>query len=323
MKVAGMAGRAALLAAAALLAGCVHRPAPVTGPIDAPYAGAAVAGAPAPAPGKVYSAGPKKRVAVVKFEDKSAYGKGRLGGSIREILETELSRSDKFILVTRKELDAVLDEQEMAKGGMVKAGTGPKAGELLGANAVITGVVSQFGVYQRSAKYLVGASKTQTAEATVDVQLLDATTGRILWAESGSGIIESSTTQVLGMGSAKGYDEAMESKALRAAIAKFVDNLVARIESMEWTGKVAAVESGRAVVNAGRKTGLAPGTRLKVYGEGKEVFDPDTKLSLGRMPGRLKGEIVVEEHFGEDASLAGPVSGAEGIAANDIVKLAQ
>jgi curli biogenesis system outer membrane secretion channel CsgG len=311
--------RVAALLFSAILAGCAA--APVTGPVDRPYAAAAGTGSAVPPTGRLYASGPKKRVAVVKFEDKSAYGRGRLGGAIREILETELSRSGKFILLTRKELDAVLDEQDLAKSGMVKAGTGARAGEILGANAVVTGVVSQFGVHQKAATYVVGASKTQTAEATVDVQLIDASSGQILWAESGTGLYEVSTTQVLGVGSAKGYDETMEAKALRAAISKFVDNLVARIESMEWSGKVAAVEAGRVVVNAGRKTGLKPGDRLRVYGEGSEVFDPDTKVSLGKMPGKVKGELVVDEYFGDDAALCTAVGGSEGVARNDVVKL--
>jgi len=52
------------------------------------------------------------------------------------------------------------------------------------------------------------------------------------------------------------------------------------------------------------------------------VIDPDTKLSLGRKPGKEKGEIVVSGFFGEDAAVCRRVSG-EGIAVNDIVKLAR
>ncbi len=306
---------------ALILAACATTP-PVTGPSDRPSAPAAVTPEAEP-PAPIVTRGPKKRVAVIRFQDKSAYGRGRLGGAVQDILTTELAKSDLFILVSRgADLDLVLDEQDLAKSDIVREGTGPKSGEVLGLNAIVTGAVSQFGVKQKSATYLVGASKTQTAEATVDVRVVDATTGQVVFADSGMGVHEESSTQVLGIGGTKGYDETLEGKALRAAISKFIDNLIRQMESLPWSGKVAAVDGDEITINAGRKTGLVIGGRLRVFGEGREVIDPDTKLSLGRKPGREKGEIVVSDFFGEDAAVCRKVSG-EGFAVNDIVKLAR
>ena len=111
----------------------------------------------------------------------------------------------------------------------------------------------------------------------------------------------------------------MEGKAFRAAVSKFIDNLIAKMASMEWTGKVASVEGGEVTVNAGKKTGLVVGDRLRVYGEGREVIDPDTKISLGRRPGAEKGEIEIVDFFGEDAAI-GKVLQGKGFAVNDIVR---
>ncbi len=309
------------LFASLLLAGCATSP-PITGPADRPSAPAAVP-ARIDAAASIATKGPRKRVAVIKFTDKSAYGRGRLGGAVQDILITELSRSGQFILVSRgADMDLVLDEQDLAGTNMIKKGTGAKSGEVLGLNAIVTGAVSQFGVKQKSATYLLGASKVQTAEATVDVRLVDASTGQVIYAESGNGVYEESSTQVLGMGGTKGYDETMEGKALRAAISKFIDNLIQRMATIEWSGKVAAVDGDEITVNAGRKTGLLVGDRLKVYGEGREVIDPDTKVSLGRKPGRAKGEVTVTDFFGEDAAVCRRAAG-EGFAVNDIVKLAR
>src|SRR3989337_3008428 len=90
----------------------------------------------------------------------------------------------------------------------------------------------------------------------------------------------------------------MEGKAFRAAVSKLIDNLMGKMASMEWTGKVASVEGGEVTLNAGKKTGLAVGDRLRVYGEGREVIDPDTKVSLGRRPGAEKGGIELVDFFG-------------------------
>ena len=308
-----------------ILAACATTP-PITGPSDKPSAPAATLSKEEPqAP--IVTRGPKKRVAVIRFQDKSAYGggggRGRLGGAVQDILTTELAKSGLFILISRGgDLDLVLDEQDLARTDIAKKGTGPKSGEILGLNAIVTGAVSQFGIKQKSATYLFGASKTQTAEATVDIRVVDATNGRVIFADSGTGIHEESSTRVLGIGGTKGYDETLEGKALRASIAKFIDNLIRRMEAIPWSGKVAAVDADEITINAGRKTGLVMGDRLRVFGEGREVIDPDTKLSLGRKPGKEKGEIVVSDFFGEDAAVCRRVSG-EGFAVNDVVKLAR
>ena len=328
-------GMAIVLAgfAGLFLSGCATTP-PVTGPSDRPSAPAAVmpkveppppsAEVPAVAPAApIVTRAPKKRVAVIKFEDKSVYGRGRLGAAVQDILTTELAKSGLFILVSRgDDLNLVLDEQDLGASGIVKEGTGAKPGEVLGLNAIVTGAVSQFGVKQKSATYVIGASKTQTAEATVDVRVVDATTGQVVFAESGTGVHEESSTQVLGIGGAKGYDETLEGKALRAAVSQFINNLIQRMDAIPWSGKIAAVDEEEIAINAGQKTGLVIGERLRVFGEGREVIDPDTRLSLGRKPGREKGEIVVSGFFGEDAAVCRRVSG-EGFAVNDIVKLAR
>jgi curli biogenesis system outer membrane secretion channel CsgG len=310
-----------MLLAGVAAAGCATAP-PVTGPSTRDSAPAAEPSRKATVSAPIVSKGPKKRVAVVKFVDKSAYGRGRLGSAVQDILTTELARSGQFIMVTRQDLDLILDEQDLAKSGTIRAGTGAKSGDVLGVNAIVTGVISQFGVKQKSATYLVGASKTQTAEATVDVRVVDATTGQIIYAESGTGVHETSSTEVLGMGGRTGYDETMEGKAFRAAVSKFIDNLIQKMATMEWMGKVASVEGGEVTVNAGKKTGLVAGDRLRVYGEGKEVIDPDTKVSLGRRPGAEKGEIEVSDFFGEDAAIGKVVRGS-GFAVNDIVRFAK
>ncbi|MCL1926943.1 MAG: hypothetical protein FWF95_07410 [Syntrophorhabdaceae bacterium] len=300
-------------------AGCATTP-PVTGPSTRDSTPAAdIRNAQRAPDAPIVTQGPKLRVAVVKFNDRSAYGKGRLGGAAKDILTTELVRSGKFIMITRQDLDLLQDEQDLAHSGMVKAGTGAKSGEIIGVNAIVTGTVSQFGVKQKSATYLFGASKTQTAEATVDVRLVDASTGRIIFAESGVGVHESSSTEVLGIGGRTGYDETMEGKAFRAAVAKFIDNLIQKMETIEWTGKVASVEGTEVTVNAGRKTGLIAGDRLQVFGEGREVIDPDTKMPLGRRQGPKKGDIEIVDFFGEDASVGRIVSGSD-FAVNDIVR---
>ncbi len=142
--------RAASIAAAGLaaflLAGCATTP-PVTGPSDRPSAPAAAAPRAEPSAPIVTRAEEARGGHQVPGQERVWTGAARRGGPghpddrTREIrpLHPRLAGGD---------LDLVLDEQDLGKSGIIKGGTGPKSGEVLGLNAIVTGAVSQFGVKQ-------------------------------------------------------------------------------------------------------------------------------------------------------------------------------
>lgn len=274
------------------------------------------------ASGRITFTGPKRRIAVVKFEDKTAFGRGRLGSAATDILTTELSRSGGFIMVSRADTKELLEEQAFGQSGAVNPATAAATGKILGLNAVVTGSISQFGVKTLGSEFLIGKQKLQQATATVDIRVVDAETGQVLFADSGTGVYETKTTEVLGIGQQAGYDETLGGNALRAAIAQFIDNLLDRMAKLEWSGRVADVQDGDVIINAGQKTGLKIGDRLVSYTLGREVFDPDTGVSMGRARGQKKGTLEVTDYFGEDGAIAKVVDGT-GFVKGDIVKLAQ
>jgi curli biogenesis system outer membrane secretion channel CsgG len=309
----GVVGLAALTACTGTM---VSGPMPKGEGVAAPSEGQPLAS------GKITFSGPKRRVAVVKFEDKTAFGKGRLGSAASDILTTELSRSGGFIMVSRADTKEILDEQAFGQSGAVNPATAASTGKLLGLNAIVTGSISQFGVKTLGSDFLIGKQKLQQATATVDVRVVDAETGQVLFADSGTGIYETKTTEVLGIGQQAGYDETLGGNALRAAIAQFIDNLLDKMARIEWSGRVADVQEGDVIINAGQKTGLKIGDRLVSYTLGREVLDPETGLSMGRMRGQKKGTLEITEFFGEDGAVAKVVDGA-GFVKGDIVRLAQ
>jgi hypothetical protein len=121
------------------------------------------------------------------------------------------------------------------------------------------------------------------------------------------------------MGTRAGYDETLGQEALRSAITKFMDNLVQKLQNVEWSGAVATVSGNDVYINAGREVGLNPGDILTVQTLGKEIIDPQTKLVLGRTRGAVKGELQVAE-IDEKFSIAKVRSGT-GFQVGDLVKL--
>ena len=67
--------------------------------------------------------GPKRRIGVVEFENKTAYGQGRLGGAASDILITELVKSGKFIVVERDKMNKIMEEQKLQAQGTVDSQT--------------------------------------------------------------------------------------------------------------------------------------------------------------------------------------------------------
>jgi len=225
--------------------------------------------------------GPKRRIGVVDFENKSAYGKARLGTAASDILVTELAKTGKFVVVERDKLDKIMEEQKLQATGIIDSRTVVEVGKILGLNAIVTGAVSQFGVKTGGSEYLLVQSKRQTAEATVDIRIVDAETGQVLYADSGKGVAKSSKGSVLGLGTRGGYDETIEGEALRAAIVQFTDNIVSQVNKRPWSCRIAAVRGDLVYLNAGPNMGVEEGLKLDCFQLGEKIIDPTTGLVLG------------------------------------------
>lgn len=269
---------------------------------------------------KIETHGPKKRVGIVEFANKTAYGQDRLGASASDILTTELFKTGAFIVVEREQLKKVLAEQKLGATDVIASGTAAKAGKVLGLNAIVTGSISEFGVKTEGVDYGIYKAKKQTADCSVDIRVVDATTGQILFAETGKGHYEVEKKQVLGMGQKGGYDETLGTKVLRAAIVKFMDNLIQQLDKIEWTGRVADIVEGKVYINAGKSIGLNIGDRLKVVTLGREIKDPETHVVLGRAEGAPKGEIKVSGYVGDKLTVADPMVGTKDLKVGDIIK---
>src|SRR5205085_10032596 len=130
-------------------------------------------------------------------------------------------------------------------------------------------------------EYLITQSKRQIVKCTVDIRVVDTETGQILYADSGSGLAKKHTGGVLGLGTRAGYDETLEGEALRAAIVKFVNNIVEQVEKKPWSCRVADVDGKNIYLNAGHDSGLPIGQALTAYHLGRAIKDPTTGMVIG------------------------------------------
>jgi len=268
--------------------------------------------------------GAKRRIGVMEFADKSEFCGKRGGTAATDILITELTKTEKFVVIERSKLDKVMEEQKLQASGAIDPNTVAAVGKILGLNAIVTGAVSECGVKSEGSEYLLIQSKRQTAEAVVDIRVVDVETGQVLLADSGKGEARSSKGSVLGLGTRGGYDETLEGKALRAAISKFTENIVSQVNKKPWSCRIAAVNGETVYLNAGPSMGIEKGAELDCFHLGKAIMDPTTGLVLGNEEVPL-GRVEVMGPLGDSGEgstarftrPAGPTA-----AAKDICRLA-
>jgi len=140
--------------------------------------------------------GPKARIAVADFEVKAAKATGEIGSGLREMLVTALVNSNRFSVVERQALSAVMQEQELSSSGAAQTGTGPKRGNIKTADLVITAAVTEFepqasggragvggggGVGSGVLGGLLGAALNK-AHMALDIRIIDTSTSEVLTA---------------------------------------------------------------------------------------------------------------------------------------------
>jgi curli biogenesis system outer membrane secretion channel CsgG len=232
----------------------------------------------------------KSSVAVLEFENKSSsagnywsYFQGfDMGWGMSEMLATELVKTGKFRVVERQKIEDVIHEQDFGQSGRVAAGTEAKLGNVLGARFLIYGAVTELNLQEKGGSGSISihgvglGGATSKGSVTIDLRVVDSTTGEIVASYTAHGKSSSSKVNA-------SYDGAEVStggeafwasglgKATREAIQDAVSQLVRKIPDTgesdlgpAWSGGIEVADDGSLVVLGGSKNGLKSGAVLQV-----------------------------------------------------------
>ena len=197
--------------------------------------------------------GPKARLAVGEFQDKTAKGGWtggwfgmyglewrQIGEGMRDMLTTALFNSNRYIVLEREQLGEVLAEQDLGATGRVKKGTEAPIGEIYGAELLITASVTEF---EGSTKGVGGGTRilgvrvgggVKKGHVAIDIRIIDTKTSQIVAATSVEGKstsfgVEGSTwvggSLPVSLG---GFSKTPVEKAIRVCIQKAVEYIVSR-----------------------------------------------------------------------------------------------
>ncbi len=251
----------------------------------------------------------KRKVAIARFTNETKYGTGlftdksydRLGKQASDILASDLTRSGKFIVLERTDLEKLRAENELL-------GLTPEQfrKNLVGVDALILGSVVEFGRKDTGEVVLFSRSRKQVAHARVNIRLVDPRTGHVFFSENGGGEAELETQTILGLGDRAAFDATLNDKALSAAIANLVDKVMNRLADKPWTSGILTVEGPNVIVAGGERQGLRVGDRLKVMVPGKVIRSPQTGFNIQTPPTQV-GELEVVSVFGDSETTEGSI----------------
>lgn len=191
--------------------------------------------------------GPKARIAVKDFDDKmssSGQYRAEYGRGMHDMLTTALFQTNRYIVLEREKLGAVMDERKQGASDLFRKEATVPLGELEGAELLVVAAITGFdpGASEGSGKIGripgvggllrdldIGVKKASIA---MDLRVIDVRTGRVVAATNAQGGASTFTGGIGvggGMGgSLSGFAKTPMETAIREMIQKTVDFVVVK-----------------------------------------------------------------------------------------------
>jgi len=261
------------------------------------------------------AAAQKIRIAVMPFKIgniKNWWGWGwDPGEGISDMLVTELVNSGRFSVVERERLDEVLQEQNLAREGVVNAATAARIGRILGVQLFVFGTVTQFSLDSKIIKLpILGKLAEWRARCTLNARLVNVETSEIMAAVTGQGAKSQSNValsenwgdlsgftfgssrfaeHILGKATTKAVEdvaEGIEEKTVGltpvVVTPEVTPTVTPEVEPEVIEGLVAKVSDDEVIINVGSEKGVKVDDIFSVRRITETITDPQT------------GEVILE-----------------------------
>lgn len=257
-------------------------------------------------------AGFRKKVAVLDFENKTAYQDEKIGEAVAKRLSDKLEATQRVVILDKTVVAEMLKREGLKFENLTELPVMKRAHRSLGIQAFTLGTVTDVSILSSKASE-ASDEEVSFATAKVEIRLVDASTGNLLKTFIGrSPIFGTKETGENSRGKAV-------MKAIDLGLEDILEGFLRQLDYLDWTTTVAKIEGENLYINAGRLSGLRIGDALEIYEPGREIIHPATNISLGWTTGQLKGVIKISELFGVDAAIGKAAQGT-GFTPNDVVK---
>jgi len=229
----------------------------------------------------------KLRIAVINFQNNSSWTwwGDQLGGAAAEEIVTQLVKTGKFSVIERAQLEAILAEQRIGQSGLVNPATAAKVGQLLGAQLIMTGSITQFSIERTQVGYRGIGGAYSKAESRLDVRVIDTTTGEVLLAADGAGSKHMGGGYFNGVNAERTFSAGAAAEALRPAVSTVVSRVTAQSFKVAATlapsaasAQIVGSRDGSFYLNKGENAGIKVGQRFTVKHVVDEIKDADGRV---------------------------------------------
>lgn len=239
----------------------------------------------------------KRKIAVGRISNETNYGRSllrsnaedQLGSKVTDMFLQALANSQSYLVFERPDIELLSKEAELSGQEI----------SITGVDTLVIGSLTQFGRATTGERGFLSSSKKQEATATVDLRLVDVTTGRVFASVTGSGSSSTEQARTMGFGSAAGYDGSLNDQAIAAAVTAAVDKMTGLFLEKPWTADVLAQEDGLVYISGGKSQGVREGMVFAVETRGKKVKS-QTMGTVISLPGKEVAELTVVGLFGDD-----------------------
>ena len=250
--------------------------------------------------------GVKHPIGVVDFETASGldFDDGAKS-NMRAMLESSLFATNRFIIVERGNLDAVMSEQDLASSKRASKSTGvAQTGKIRSARYLATALITEAssntsgdsgGV--RIHNFSIGGSSAKSSIVLV-VKLVDTTTSEVVASERIRG---EAGKAGLNLGySGHGWDGEVGTfaktpmgEAAQDCINQAVKFIASKMESYPVEGNVVSASETAIIINLGENYGIHAGQTFAIRRKGEVLTDPETGEMLGSSDGETLDMIEV------------------------------
>lgn len=274
--------------------------------------------------------GLKRRIAILDFENRAAFGGQKLGSAVADQLISLVARSNRYTLIERSRIDQIFQEQALGQSGAISEETAAQVGKLLGVECLVLGKIleakqeTEQGKIDNEKKKWSLKLKATVGIIHISYKMVSTTTGEILLANDvseteikpGFGL----KTKDIDLENMFEFDETVLGMAVRKAVNKIAQDIVDHVSIIEWVGKVVQAKADTVIYfTPGRGAGVQLEQLFEIYDsvdlEAETV--PDEELIISDQP---KARVKVSGFIGDKIARAQVIHGNL-IKRGDIVKL--
>src|SRR5690554_1402298 len=240
----------------------------------------------------------KRKIAVGRLTNETNYGRSLLRESVTGQHDQKISdmfmqaivNTNRFLIFERTDLNVLRDEMAL----------NPELTEnLIGVDTLVIGSLTEFGRNTTGERGFFSTSQRQAATATVDLRLVDVTTGRVIASFTGTGDSSVEQSRVMGFGSVAGYDGSVNDMAIGAAVTSAVEKMTEWMLENPWTADILAIEDSLIYISGGQSQGVDIEMEFDIYEKGRQVRSATRGANI-TLPGRKIARLKVDGLFGDD-----------------------